>query len=129
MAEGEGRFVEYAGGYSDMLAQRGNGVAAKPTEKPERSKTKRTPQAAAAPSKRRLTFKEKHLLETLPGRIARLEADTAAAQAKLADAGLYARDAQGFATLADRLAAAQSELGTCEEQWLELEILRQEIGG
>src|SRR5207344_1070035 len=30
MAEGDGRFVEYAGGYSDMVAQRGAGVEARP---------------------------------------------------------------------------------------------------
>ena len=129
MAEGDGRFVEYAGGYSDMVAQRGGGVSAKAGARPERSKPERAPQAAAAPAKRKLSFKEKHQLETLPGRIARLEADIAALQAKLSDSSLYVRDAPGFAALADRLAAAQSELGTCEEHWLELEILRQEIGG
>ncbi len=35
MAEGDGRFVEYAGGYSDMLAQRGQGVEARETAKPQ----------------------------------------------------------------------------------------------
>jgi ATP-binding cassette subfamily F protein uup len=129
MAEGDGGFVEYAGGYSDMAAQRGGGVSAKPRARTERSKADRAPQTASASPKRKLIFKEKHLLETLPGRIARLETDIAALRAKLSDAGLYARDAQGFSALADRLAAAQSELGACEEQWLELEILRQEIGG
>ena len=36
MAEGDGRFVEYAGGYSDMVAQRGEGVAAKVEKEPAR---------------------------------------------------------------------------------------------
>ena len=30
MSEGDGRWVEYAGGYSDMVAQRGAGVSAAP---------------------------------------------------------------------------------------------------
>ncbi len=48
MAEGDGHFVEYAGGYSDMVAQRGGGVSAKAAARPERSKPERAPQAVAA---------------------------------------------------------------------------------
>ncbi len=44
VAEGEGVWTEYAGGYSDMVAQRGFGVT-----KPERRARRRRP-AAAAPS-------------------------------------------------------------------------------
>ncbi len=38
VAEGEGRWVEYAGGYSDMLAQRGRGVEARTAAKAERTR-------------------------------------------------------------------------------------------
>src|SRR4029450_8199616 len=63
--EGEGRWVEYAGGYSDMLAQRGADLAG--IKAPPKPRTTRD--AAAAPSsrpaktaKRRLSFHEKHAL-------------------------------------------------------------------
>src|SRR5690606_40402189 len=36
MAEGDGRWLEYAGGYSDMVAQRGAGVSARSAAKPAR---------------------------------------------------------------------------------------------
>ena len=44
MAEGDGRFTDYAGGYSDMLAQRGEGVVKTPA-KAERKEAKVPPRA------------------------------------------------------------------------------------
>jgi ATP-binding cassette subfamily F protein uup len=124
MAEGEGRFVEYAGGYSDMVAQRGAGITAPVRTRTER--TRATRERSAQPVRKRLSFAEKHTLETLPARIAGLEADVAALQKVLADPGLYRRDPKGFTAQADRLAAIRQELSTAEERWLELELLRQE---
>ena len=42
---------------------------------------------------------------------------------------LYTRDPAGFAKITDAIAAAQAELNAAEERWLELEMLREEIGG
>src|SRR5947209_9694868 len=69
VAEGDGRWNVYAGGYSDMVAQRGEGVTAKPVAKPglKRAREKCTA-AEPSPAKRRLSFNEKHALETLPTR-------------------------------------------------------------
>ena len=125
MAEGDGRFVEYAGGYSDMVAQRGAGVAAKVLE---RTQARSQRPAAGSSARSRMSFKEKHLLDTLPGRIAALGTEIARLQATIGDSGLYGRDPQGFAAAASRLAGLQAELSQCEEQWLELEIKREEIG-
>jgi len=131
MAEGGGRFAEYAGGYSDMVAQRGEGVTAKLREsvRPAKAGAAKTPPAEApgAPAKRKLTFKDKHALETLPAQITALENIVGALRAQLADDGLYARDPKAFAAVAEKLAAAQAELNAAEERWLELEMLRQEL--
>ena len=66
-AEGNGRWVEYAGGYSDMLAQRG-GVLLPAGPQPEAprpaAKTATPPRAPS--SKRKLGFREKHALAALP---------------------------------------------------------------
>jgi ATP-binding cassette subfamily F protein uup len=131
--EGEGRWIEYAGGYSDMLAQRGADIAARTapaTKKPAASdKTEAqaaTPQPAKA-ARRRLSFNEKHALETLPKRIAVLQTEIARLQDKLADPALYSRDPASFARTTEALGAAQTELAQAEEKWLELEILREEI--
>ena len=131
MAEGGGRFAEYAGGYSDMVAQRGEGVTAKMREfgRPAKAGAAKTRPAEApgAPAKRKLTFKDKHALETLPAQITALENIVGALRAQLADDGLYARDPKAFAAVAEKLAAAQAELNAAEERWLELEMLRQEL--
>jgi ABC transport system ATP-binding/permease protein len=127
MAEGEGRFVEYAGGYSDMVAQRGAGVSGKPERKREPAKKTETARPRPSSDKRRLTFSEKHALESLPGRISTLEQQAAGLQNQLSDHGLYARDAKAFAALAEKLATVKSDLEAAEERWLELELLRQEL--
>ena len=96
MAEGDGRFVEFAGGYSDMVAQRGQGVSAKAAPKPKPRTSNAANGARPSPSKRRLSFKDKHARQELPGQIEKVEAEIAALHAALADGGLYARDPAGF---------------------------------
>ncbi len=130
--EGNGRWVEYAGGYSDMLAQRGADIAGRGAPQPKRAAAEKETSAVqqpARPSKRRLSFNEKHALETLPKRIAALQEDIAHLQAKLADPTLYSRDPNAFTDVTTALGAAQNELAQAEEKWLELEILREEIEG
>jgi ABC transport system ATP-binding/permease protein len=130
MAEGDGRFIEYAGGYSDMLAQRGTGVEAREIAKPKASKSsapkeRRKPDASA----KRMTFNDKHALETLPARMAVLEKEIAALHGTLADSDFYKRDPKRFAEASAKLEAAQKELSQSEERWLELEILRETLAG
>jgi ATP-binding cassette subfamily F protein uup len=126
MAEGGGRFVEYAGGYTDMLAQRGEGVAGRTAVKTAPRERERST-AEPAQAKRKLSFKDKHALETLPAEIAKLEKDIARLQHDLADGGLYARDPKKFAALSAQLSDAQSKLAANEDRWIELEMLRAEI--
>jgi ABC transport system ATP-binding/permease protein len=126
--EGDGRWIEYAGGYSDMLAQRGGDLtreAARPATV-GREKTSR-PRAPSASSKRRLNFNEKHALETLPKTIVSLEAEIARQQRILDDPDLYNRDRAKFDRVSEALTKAQAELREAEDRWLELEVLREEI--
>jgi ABC transport system ATP-binding/permease protein len=132
VAEGDGRWQEYAGGYSDMLAQRGRGVEAKAASAADRAHAPRPEAPApppAAPARQRLGFKQRHALQTLPARMETLRAQIAALGAELADPGLYARDRDGFARRSEALARAETELAAAEEEWLELEILREAIEG
>ena len=130
-AEDDGGWIEYAGGYSDMVAQRGAGVEAKasgPAASPRKAKTLASPAHRPA-GKSRLSFKEKHALETLPARMEELQAAIAAHQATLADPKLFARDPAGFETAATAISNAETELAAAEEQWLALELRREEIEG
>ena len=97
--EGTGRWIEYAGGYSDMLAQRGADLTRDGVKQQQPQKVPRETASAVAglrPAKRRLIFKDKHALETLPKTIAKLQAEIDGLQAKLADPQFYARDRAGF---------------------------------
>ena len=131
--EGDGRWTEYAGGYADMIAQRGGDLARRqPGGKSPTAQTppKEKPSAADVPSaRRRLSFKDKHALETLPGEIAALEAKQAALAKTLDAPDLYTRDRATFSKVSDELAEVQAALAAAEERWLELEILRSEIEG
>ncbi len=131
MAEGEGRWVEYGGGYSDMVAQRGAGVQARRVDKPaaEASRVQAAKPVAADAGKRKLSFKEKHALETLPEKMAALGRDIAKLQAVLDDAGLYARDPARFEKATALMAKAHADLAAAEEEWLTLEMLREELEG
>jgi ATP-binding cassette subfamily F protein uup len=130
MSEGEGTWTEYAGGYSDMVAQRGAGVTARPQQKAAKEpirKEQATPRASEA--RRKLGFNERHDLKTLPARMAELEARIGKLQAALADPTLYGRDPALFERTSAALAAAQADLSAAEDRWLALEMLREEIEG
>ena len=133
-SEGEGRWTEYAGGYSDMLAQRGSAHAnasireKKPARQPASDASSTIAATGTEPQqKRKLSFKERHALKQLPGEIARLEKEISNLETRLADASLFAKDPDAFAATTTRIAAAQSKLSEKESQWLELEMLREEI--
>ncbi len=129
--EGNGRWIEYAGGYSDMLAQRGADLT-RQASKLDPQKAAREPASVVAgqePPKRRLMFKDKHALETLPKTIAKLQAEMKGLQAKLDDPSFYARDRAAFEKVTALLGELQSKIAAAEEQWLALEILREELTG
>jgi ABC transport system ATP-binding/permease protein len=129
--EGEGRWIEYAGGYSDMLAQRGADLTRQAPKRDGREAAKPAPSVASAPppARRRLTFKDKHALETLPKTIAALRDDMRKLQTKLDDPTFYVRDRAAFEKVSAALGEVQQQIATAEEQWLELEILREELAG
>lgn len=134
VSESNGVWNEYAGGYSDMVVQRGQGVTARssiPLKPGKSEKPAETRNAALAPiaARGKLSFKQKHALETLPKQIKALEIEIATLQAALADPKLYTRDPAGFDQKSKELAAKDAERAKSEETWLELEILREELEG
>jgi ATP-binding cassette subfamily F protein uup len=131
-SEGDGRWLEYPGGYSDMVAQRGGVVirkAERPFAKPKAGMP--APRQAPEPPARRakLSFKEKHALETLPARMDALRAEIERLHARLADPSSYARDPAGFDQAAAALRHAESALAAAEDEWLALELKREALEG
>jgi ATP-binding cassette subfamily F protein uup len=126
--EGNGKWIEYAGGYSDMLAQRGADLKRETAkaQAPVEKKEERAVAPSSAP-KRKLSFNEKHALETLPKKMETLHADIAKLQRVLDDPNLYVKDRKTFDDTSAAIAKAHEELSAAEERWLELEMLREEI--
>ncbi len=132
--DGNGRWIEYAGGYSDMVAQRGHGVRAKaPASAPAPEPRAPQPRAAQSteprPGRPRLGFKEQHALKTLPKQMEALAGDVVVLEARLADPALFARDKTSFQAAATKLAETRAALAAAEDQWLALEMRREEIEG
>ena len=126
--DGKGSWIEYAGGYSDMLTQRGEDLRREAPKMPTAKEAREAKaQAASSAPKRRLNFNEKHALETLPKTMAKLQAEIAKHQKKLDDPALYARDRKAFDDASAALVDAHTKLQDAEERWLELEILREEV--
>ncbi|PHQ67283.1 MAG: elongation factor 3 [Robiginitomaculum sp.] len=125
--EGDAHWQEYAGGYSDMIAQRGYGVKAaeKDRQKTSSSGSKSNSNTDSNTGKPKLSYKHKFALETLPKTIAALEAELAKLNTKLEDPEYYIKDPDGFTQTIENLDIAQTKLEKCEEEWLELELLRE----
>ncbi len=119
--EGEQRWQEYAGGYSDMLAQRGTPTLARTEPRKRASTTSDTPKPATP---KKLSFKQTHELQQLPDAIAKLQSDIVRYQRVLTDSNLYTRDRRKFDATTSALSQAETELARAEERWLELEMLK-----
>ncbi len=129
----DGRWIEYAGGYTDMLAQRKGAME----EKRKADKAKAEATAAANPTaaseapknKVKLSYKQKFALENLPKEMEKIEKDIAAREAKMADPNLFTKDPAAFNRIAGELEKLRDNLQRMEEEWLELEMLREELEG
>jgi ATP-binding cassette subfamily F protein uup len=129
VAEGDGRWQEYAGGYTDMVAQRGRGVEAVVAP---RSAERRAAEAAPQPvpqlaPRPRLSAAQSHALATLPARIEALTGEIARLRQALEAPDLYSRDRGRFDRFTIALAEKEAALAAAEEAWLEAEVAREAI--
>jgi ATP-binding cassette subfamily F protein uup len=122
--ESDGAAVEYPGGYADYLRQRPGGAAR------AAGKTAGKPAAAERPRapRRRLSYNQQRALELLPARMDGLRDTIAGLEDKLADPALFASDPGAFEGTAGELSEARAAFAAAEEEWLELEVLREEFG-
>ena len=129
VAEGEGAWCEYVGGYADWERvrksssdQKKNKIEAKlvapvsPTAPPAA-----TPAVANTSKPKKLSFKEQRELEELPKLIADLEREQAEIGTKLADPDLYRQDPTAMQKLNARFAEIDSLLLLSLEKWEAIE--------
>jgi ATP-binding cassette subfamily F protein uup len=113
--DGSGTVDIIAGGYADWEAKR------RPRNTPS-AKSPSSPQSAPPPPTpaKKLSYKDQRDFDTLPGRIAEIEAAIARDEAALHDPDLYSRDPKRFAALTQAIEQARAEKDAAEERWLDL---------
>src|SRR5688500_8059936 len=123
--EGDGDVVEYAGGYSDYVVQRGERVEKAPPRKAESRRVEAPRPSAPA----RFSMKEQRELDEMTAKLDRLHAEISTLESALADPTLYQRDAAKAAQASALLARKRDDLHATEERWLELEEKRTHLSG
>ncbi|MCU1732783.1 MULTISPECIES: ATP-binding cassette domain-containing protein [unclassified Pseudomonas] len=130
--EGEGKVREYVGGYQDWIRQGGSprllGVSESKSGKSELNTAVVTapvaeaaPVAAAADTKKKLSYKFQRELEALPGQIEAVEQKIAAIQLQISDAGFYQKSSEHTSKVLADLERMQAELDVLVERWAELD--------
>ena len=125
---GDGSVVEYVDSCTDMLEK----VRLKEEEKQKKeakvlpAEKKENPKPKT--QTRRMSYKDRRLLENLPREIEILEAEIRLVESKMGDPEFYARSPDEFQREAERLGTLKADLDAKETQWLELNMLAEELG-
>ncbi len=126
--EENGKWIEYAGGYSDYELQRKPKLK-KNIPKNEKASLKEKPILQKPQQKKKLSFNQQYALKILPKKIEQLSKEIDILQQKLEDPEFFAKDANGFNSTSKLLIALQHELSEAEDKWLEIELQREELEG
>ena len=119
VAEGQGKWQEYVGGYSDWLRQRRPGPSAPAAEAAARAPTpERARSARLAPAK--LRFAERRELQELPAQIEALEGEQAALHARMAHVDYHRQGPEPMRQDRARLQQIERELEAKLLRWIEL---------
>ena len=118
---------EYVGGYDDWLRQRQRQaraasaptLARRASEGKQPAITSKTP--ASATSSRKLSFKERQELDSLPAAIEQFEADIQTLHRDMAEPEFYQQPGPRIAQEQARLKQLEEKLAAAFERWVELE--------
>jgi ABC transport system ATP-binding/permease protein len=122
--EGEGRVMEYVGGYADWREARDRKRRAEEAAAERAASRAPREEAAAGPRPRRLTTREERELAELPGRIETIETEQQAVASRLADPALYQGPAEGVATMRAKAVELERAHAAAFARWEELEARR-----
>jgi ATP-binding cassette subfamily F protein uup len=122
--EGDGKFIEYAGGYEDWERYQ-KPIADAPAAKKasEESAPDRPPQTIRNDKPRKLTYKEQREREALPEKIEALESEQADLHAKMSDADFYRQTSERITATMERIETVKIELEAAYARWQELESI------
>lgn len=117
VAQGNGRWQEYVGGYSDWLAQRPAPVAAAPVKTKQETK----PAAVRAPAPVKLSYKETRELAQLPAEIEALEQRQQELTARMSSGDYHKQGADQIKADMKLAEELEREMAEKFERWSTLE--------
>ena len=126
VAEGEGHWREFVGGYTDWERVRDTTASAKAAAAKAAPKVEAAPAAAAsaagpAAAKKKLSYKEQRELDELPKVIAALEDEQTALNLQLSDPDFYKKNAAEAKRVNARIEQIEGELLEALEKWEAIE--------
>jgi ABC transport system ATP-binding/permease protein len=119
--EGDGRWLETPGGYSDYVAQKKSGQA---TAFRSSALDKNAPTARSTAPAAKLSYKDQRRLEELNRLLLERQKEIVDLEDAMADSALFSKDPKAFQSRANRLTVARAELEGYEVEWLALEEKR-----
>lgn len=121
---GNGGWMQVPGGWSDAQSQIPSSASGTSSSKAKTGKAGKTD----APKKSaKLSFKDQHRLKEVEQAMPRLNTEISELETKLADPELFTRAPDGFDKINTRLIAARGELERAEEDWLEIEAMKEAL--
>jgi len=117
VAEGEGKWREFVGGYTDWERVRTLPIATAPASKP----AVKVEAVAPVAKQKKLSYKEQRELEELPKLIAKLEDDQSVLAAELSHPDFYKKTPAEGKRLNARVAEIENELLEALEKWEQIE--------
>jgi ATP-binding cassette subfamily F protein uup len=115
-AEGNGKWREYVGGYSDWMRQR-----PQPVVEVTRPAARATAASAAPTPKRKLSYKEQRELESLPSEIGKLEAEQQQLTQKMGGADYHRVAPDEMRRDGERAVELENLIAERMHRWIELE--------
>ncbi len=125
--EGDGKLIEYVGGYADWQRIKQSQASLPRLDKAPAAGIKS--RAKPATERAKLSHKETRELESLPARIQALEDEQRAITEQLTDADLYRSQAEKVARLRERFAEIEEELTAGLARWEALEARQSASAG
>ncbi len=117
----EGEVREYVGGYEDWVRQRAVEKQTPKTEPAKSAPPRKLEPVRAKPKSKKLSNKEKQLLDQLPAQIEKLESEQERIQALLLEPGFYQKPSEVVTQVQQELTEAVAKTEAAYKKWEELD--------
>lgn len=126
--EGDGKVIEYIGGYDDWLRQGGSPKLLGVQDDKQTATVSEATVQSAKPivtqeqsTKRKLSYKDQRELDALPAKIEALESELGMLQEQVNNPDFYQQSTEVTSVVLEKLTNMQLELDSLLERWAELE--------